>query len=106
MRTIDMYELNEALIAKGYKARYEMTGGNCGTIYLSDGENDFLAIGPSSYDSGEANDEELTWGITEEYAEATNSQDLIGSYSYFNEEAYGLPFTVENVAAAIDDWEI
>jgi hypothetical protein len=93
-----MRDLTAALIVKGYTARYEMTGGNCGTIYLYDGENEFLAIGPSDFATGEANSDELNWGTIE-----TDEDE--GTSAYFDEDN-GIEFNVENVTNAIDDWQI
>ena len=103
MKNINMRDLTTALIAKGYTARYEMTGGNCGTIYLYHQEADkfgevFLAIGPSDFTTGEANSEELNWGTIE-----TDEDE--GESAYFDEDN-GIEFNVENVADAIDDWQI
>lgn len=108
MKILDMRELTSALILRGYDARYEMTGGNCGTIYLYHQEEEnfgevFLAIGPSSFDTGEANSDELNWGSIETGDD--EDDEPMGSDSYFDEELQGREFNVENVASAIDDWE-
>lgn len=104
MKILDMRTLTTALIAKGYTARYEMTGGGCGTIHLYDGENVFLAIGPSDFATGEANSDELNWGAFDE--DEDNYGEPIGSHSYFDEEAQECEFNVQNVANAIDDWQL
>lgn len=101
MNYLDMNELTQALIAKGYDARYEMSGGNNGTIYLYHLEEDkfgeaFMAIGPSDYSTGLANSDELNWGIVQGDEEEEAIDD---DYYHDAEES---PFTVENVADAID----
>ena len=106
MRYLDMNELTQALIAKGYDARYEMSGGNCGTIYLYHLEEDkfgdvFMAIGPSDYSTGLANSDELNWGIVE--GDELYDENEIGNDCYYEEEE---TFTVENVAQAIDDFQL
>lgn len=98
MKNLNMHELTEALIARGYDARYEMSGGNCGTIYLYDNADVFLAIGPSDFTTGQANSEELNWGTIE-------TEEEEGTSAYFD-EGNGIEFNVENVADAIDDWQI
>ena len=66
MKTMKMTELTEELKAKGIKAIFEMSGGNCGTIYLGEfneeGYAEF-AIGPSNYSLDEVYFEELCWGV-------------------------------------------
>jgi hypothetical protein len=103
MKYLDMNELTQALIAKGYDARYEMSGGGNGTICLYHLEEDkfgdvFMAIGPSDYSTGLANSDELNWGILQGDEEEDEPSD---DYYYFNDDEES-PFTVENVADAID----
>lgn len=66
MNTIKMSELTRELQERGINARFEMSGGNCGTIYLgevnAEGFAEF-AIGPSNYSLDEVYFEELCWGV-------------------------------------------
>ena len=101
-----MNELTQALIKRGYSAKYEMSGGNCGTIYLYHLEEDkfgdvFMAVGPSDYSTGLANSEELNWGIVE--GDELYDENEVGNDCYYEEEE---TFTVENVAQAIDDFQL
>lgn len=40
----------EALAAKGIPAAVHQTGGNCATVYIGEGKEDTVAIGPGCYD--------------------------------------------------------
>jgi len=102
-KKLDMRDLTEALISLGYDARYEMTGGNNGTIHLYENSNIYLAIGPSSFNTGEGNYEELNWGSFDNSED--NYGEPIGSSSYFDEELLGREFNVQNVADEIDAWQ-
>lgn len=63
--TISMTKLTKILEQKGIKAQFCMSGGNCGTIYIGefnqDGYAEF-AIGPSNYSLDEAYFGEICWG--------------------------------------------
>ena len=67
MKTISMTKLTDLINQKNpkVKARFCMSGGNCGTIYL--GENDkegnaIMAVGPSIYSLDEGFFPEVCWG--------------------------------------------
>lgn len=65
MKTISMTKLTKLLQEKEIKAEFCMSGGNCGTIYLGefdqDGQAEF-AIGPSNYGLDEAYYGDICWG--------------------------------------------
>lgn len=66
METMKMTELTDALNAKGIKAIFSMSGGNCGTIYIgnvdADGNYEF-AVGPGNYANDEIHYQEICWGV-------------------------------------------
>lgn len=66
MKTINLKDVNNLLIAKGIKSEFVMSGGGCGTIYLgeydSQGYADF-AVGPCDFINGETSWEDLNWGV-------------------------------------------
>ena len=65
MTTMKMSELTEELKAKGIKAVFVMSGGNCGTIYLGEfneeGYAEF-AIGCGNYSMDEIRLGDTCWG--------------------------------------------
>lgn len=104
MNTLDMRDLTTALIEKGYdSARYEMTGGNCGTITIQLKGNYLLSIGPSDYSTGEAREDELNWGVA---VDGEDGEDEPTGYdAYYDTDEHG-EFTVANLAKAIDEWQV
>lgn len=103
MKTIQMRDVLTIINAAGYNARYEMSGGNNGTIYLevSDDMGDvWLAIGPSNFETGIANSEDLCIARYEEEGGEWNmvSESLI----YWDQEQHG-EFTAQNIATAVFD---
>lgn len=104
MKTLDMRNLTQALIEKGYpSARYEMTGGGCGTITIQLDNNYVLSVGPSDYATGEAREDELNWGVAVE--DEDGDDEPTGYDAYFDVDEHG-DFTVENIAKAIDEWQV
>jgi len=67
--TISMIKLSELLNEKGIKANFEMSGGNCGTIYIGEfnkeGYAEF-AVGPSSYSQDSAHYKDFYWGLDDD----------------------------------------
>ena len=60
-----MSELTKELNARGIKAKFVMSGGGVGTIYIGkadeDGDYEF-AVGPGSYGADEIHPQEICWG--------------------------------------------
>lgn len=66
MKTMKMSELTKELRERNIKATFEMSGGNCGTIYLGEFNEEGcaeFAIGPSNYSLDEAYLGDLCWGV-------------------------------------------
>ena len=66
MKTISMIKTAEILKEKGIKADFYMSGGNCGTIYIGEFDqegNAEFSVGPSSFIDDEAYLGEVCWGI-------------------------------------------
>lgn len=103
MKTLSMKDLLTILTDNGYKARYEMTGGNNGTISFdfTDEKGDvWISIGPSDFSTGTANSEELCIEVHEEESgEDGMTEDRL---IYWNQEQHG-DFTAVNIAQAAFD---
>lgn len=103
MTTLNMNDLLAIINADGYKARYEMTGGNVGTISfeVSDEMGDlWISIGPSNFETSEANSDDLC--ITVHEQEAGEDGMCEERIIYWNQEQHG-EFTVQNIANAVFD---
>ena len=84
MNTISMTKLSELLTDKGIKNTFEMSGGNCGTIYIGDFDSEGYAeyaVGPSNYSADEAYFGDFCWGV--DGSEVANYFE--GSEADFNE---------------------
>lgn len=85
--TISMTKLTKLLNEKGIKANFDMTGGNCGTIYMGefdkDGRAEF-AIGPSNYRDDVAYFGDFCWGLDDD-GESTPFT-FEGNEEFFTEE--------------------
>lgn len=103
MKNLNMNELTAALIERGYNASFDMSGGNCGTIYFNftDEKGSVgISVGPSNFTTGEANSAELCWARNEI---VKGEFDLIEeSLTYYDPEKHG-DFTVQNIVEAILD---
>lgn len=63
---VEMNKLTEALKEMNLDAKYTMSGGNTGTIYIGQADtngNYEFAIGPSDYSTATGDTDELCWGI-------------------------------------------
>lgn len=93
METISMIKLTNLLKAKGIKAEFEMSGGNCGTIYFGDFDEEGyaeFAVGPSRFYEDQGFFGDLYWGL----------DDGIGDV-YFKFDGEEKDFTEENLAELI-----
>lgn len=91
MTTIKMTELTKALQDRGLSAIFTMSGGNTGTIYIGEADDEGyyeFAVGPSNFYTDEAIMGDFCWGVDGDSKETY----------FFGTES---EFTVENVANVI-----
>lgn len=91
MKTISMIKVAEILKSKGIKADFFMTGGNTGTIYIGEFNEEGYAecaVGPSNYADDKAYFGEICWGID-------------GQEEAFYYEGTEEDFTEENIAKLV-----